>query len=269
MDIFSSIVLGVVQGITEFLPVSSTGHLVLTHAILGIEDSSSLAFDAILHFATVLAVIVYFFDEIFILVQTTLRKLGRLPVNEKDLTIVKAIGVGTIPAVIVGLLLESYMESLFRNPILVAGVLLGGSFFFMYAEYVYENNFHTGQIDIKTGFKIGLFQVLALIPGMSRSGVTIAGGMILGLSRVEAARFSFLLAVPVILGAGSKKTLDLLSSGAEVSWIPIIIGAFVAFVVGLAAIHFMISFVKKHTLWPFIWYRITLAGFVLFIAFFG
>ncbi len=269
MDIFSSIVLGVVQGITEFLPVSSTGHLVITHSILGIEDPSSLAFDAILHFATALAVVVYFFDEIFILVQTTLRKLGRLPVNEKDLTIVKAIGVGIIPAVIVGLLIESYMESLFRNPVLVAIVLLAGSFFFMYAEYLYENNFHTGQIDTKTGFKIGLFQVLALIPGMSRSGVTIAGGMILGLTRVEAARFSFLLAVPVILGAGSKKTLDLLSSGTEVPWIPIIIGAFVAFVVGLAAIHFMITFVKKHTLWPFIWYRITLAAFVLFIAFFG
>ncbi len=269
MDTFSSIILGFIQGITEFLPVSSTGHLVLIHSVLGVEDISSLAFDAVLHLATALAVAVYFFDELYILVQTVFRKLGRLPVNPKDLLIVKAIAIGTIPAVIFGLLLESYMELAFRNPILVALVLIFGSIFFMYAEYVYENNFHTGEIDMMTGLKIGLFQTLALIPGVSRSGATIAGGMILGLSRTDAARFSFLLALPVILGAGSKKILELISSPLEVAWVPIGIGAFIAFVIGLAAIHFMITFVKKHTLWPFIWYRIVLASFVLFIAFFG
>ena len=269
MDIYASIILGFVQGVTEFLPVSSTGHLVLAHSVLGVEDVSSLAFDAVLHLATALAVIVYFFDELFILVQTVFRKLGRLPVNEKDFMVVKAIAIGTIPAIILGLLLESYMEALFRNPILVAIVLILGSVLFMYAEYVYENNFHTGEVDAKTGFKIGLFQTLALIPGVSRSGATIAGGMILGLSRSDAARFSFLLALPIILGAGSKKILELISSSVEVSWGPIILGAGVAFVVGLCAIHFMITFVKKHTLWPFIWYRITLACFVLFVAFFG
>jgi len=269
MDIFSGIILGLIQGITEFLPVSSTGHLVLAHTVLGIEDSSSLAFDALLHLATALAVIVYFFDEIFVLVQTVLRKLGRLPVNEKDFLMVKALAIGTIPAVVFGLLLESEMENLFRNPILVAVVLVVGSLFFMYAEYVYQNSFHTGEIDTKTGLKIGFFQTLALIPGMSRSGSTIAGGMILGLSRSDAARFSFLLALPVILGAGAKKILELLSSHAAVQWLPIGFGAVTAFIVGLLAIHFMISFVQKHTLWPFIWYRITLAGFVLFVAFFG
>jgi undecaprenyl-diphosphatase len=269
MDILSSVILGFVQGVTEFLPVSSTGHLVLTHSLLGIEDSSSLAFDALLHFATALAVIVYFFDDIFVLIQTVLRKFGRLPVNEKDFTMVKAIVIGTIPAVILGVLLESYMEGAFRNPILVALVLILGSVFFMYAEYLYQNNFHTGEIDIKTGFKIGLFQVLALLPGFSRSGATIAGGMILGLSRTDAARFSFLLAVPVILGGGSKKMLELISSHADVAWFPIIAGAATAFVVGLISIHFMLTFVKKHTLWPFIWYRLTLASFVLFVAFFG
>lgn len=269
MDIYASIILGFVQGITEFLPVSSTGHLVLAHSVLGVENVSSLAFDAVLHLATALAVIVYFFDELFILVQTVFRKLGRLPVNEKDFMVVKAIAIGTIPAIILGLLLESYMEELFRNPILVAIVLILGSVFFMYAEYVYENNFHTGEVDTRTGFKIGLFQTLALIPGVSRSGATIAGGMILGLSRSDAARFSFLLALPIILGAGSKKILELISSSVEVLWVPIILGAMVAFVVGLCAIHFMITFVKKHTLWPFIWYRITLAAFVLFVAFFG
>ena len=269
MDIISSIVLGIVQGITEFLPVSSTGHLVLAHTLLGVEGNSSLAFDAVLHFATALAVIVYFFDEIFILIQTVLRKLGRLPVNEKDFMMVKALAIGTIPAVILGILLESYMESIFRNPVLIALVLIAGSFLFMYAEYVYENNFHTGEINLKTGFKIGLFQTLALIPGFSRSGSTIAGGMILGLNRSDAARFSFLLALPVILGGGGKKMIELLSSDVTVMWTPILVGAVTAFLVGLMAVHFMITFIRKHTLWPFIWYRITLAGFVLFITFFG
>ena len=269
MDIISSVILGVVQGITEFLPISSTGHLVLMHTVLGVEGESSLAFDAVLHFATALAVVIYFFDEIRVLVQTTLRKLGRLPVNEKDFMVVKAIAIGTIPAVVIGLLLESYMETLFRNPILVAVVLIAGSLLFMYAEYVYENSFHTGETDVRTGFKIGLFQTLALIPGMSRSGMTIAGGMILGLSRTDAARFSFLLAIPVIVGGGFKKIIELLSSDVVVPWISVGIGALTAFVVGLFAIHFMITFVRKYSLWPFIWYRITLAGFVLFIAFFG
>ena len=269
MDIFSGILLGIVQGLTEFLPVSSSGHLVLMHSLLDVDGSLSLAFDAVLHFATALAVIVYFFDDIYRLTQTFLRKLGRLPVNEEDLTLVKAIAIGTVPAVILGLLLESYMETLFRNPFLVAGVLVLGSFFFMFAEYRYQNCFHEKGITIEKGLKIGLFQCLALIPGFSRSGATIAGGMLLGLSRSDAAKFSFLLALPVILGGGCKKLLELISADMVVPWTPIIIGSAIAFVVGLAAIHFMLAFVRNHSLWPFIWYRIGLACFVVFVLFFG
>jgi undecaprenyl-diphosphatase len=269
MDIFSGMILGFIQGITEFLPVSSTGHLILAHTVLGIENTSSLAIDAVLQLATALAVVVYFFDEIFILIQTVLRKLGRLPVNEKDLLVVKALAIGTVPAIVFGLLLESYMEDIFRNPVLVAGVLIVGSLFFMYAEYIYQNNFHTGEIDMKTGLTVGFFQTLALIPGFSRSGATIAGGMLLGLNRNDAARFSFLLALPIIIGSGLKKLLELLTSHTEIPWVALGFGAVTAFIVGLCAIHFMITFVRKHTLWPFIWYRITLACFVLFVAFFG
>ncbi len=269
MDIGASILLGIVQGITEFLPISSSGHLVLVHSLLGIENDSSLAFDAVLQMATVLAVIVYFFDELYVLFQAVLRKLGRLPVNEKDITIVKALAVGTIPGALLGIFLESYMDEAFRSPFVVAGMLILGSALFMYAEYVYENSFHTGEIDVRTGFKIGLFQMLALIPGMSRSGASIAGGMILGLNRAEAARFSFLLALPIILGAGGKKLFELISSPVTVDWVALGVGACVAFAVGLAAIHFMLAFIRTHTLWPFIWYRIILAAFIIFIAFFS
>ncbi len=269
MDTLSAIIFGLVQGVTEFLPVSSTGHLVLTHAVLGIEGEDSLAFDAMLHLATAGAVIVYYFDEISVLVQTVLRKLGRLPVNEKDFSIAKAIIIATMPAAVLGFFLESYMETAFRNPLLVALVLVLGSVFFMYAEYRYQNSYPTKELDSVMGFKIGLFQSLALIPGVSRSGASLAGGMLLGLTRSESARFAFLIAVPVILGAGAKKLIELISSDVAVSWLPLIIGSITAFLVGLLAIHFMISFVRKHTLWPFIWYRIILAGFIVFVVFFG
>lgn len=269
MDILSAVILGIVQGATEFLPVSSTGHLILTRSFLGIDGGNALAFDAMLHLATAAAVIVYFLDDIWLLIQTALRKLGRLPVDEKNLALLIALLVGTIPAVVLGLLLESLMETVFRSPLLVAGILVLGSFFFVYAEYVYSRRYKESHVDVSTGFKIGLFQTLALLPGFSRSGATIAGGMILGLTRTDAARFAFLLAIPVILGAGAKKLLELMTSDATVAWMPIGIGALTAFVVGLLAIHFMLAFVRKHTLWPFIWYRIILAGVVVLFTFYG
>lgn len=269
MGIFEAIALGAVQGLTEFLPVSSTGHLILARELFGVDDSYALAFDAILHLATAAAVIVYFISDIMMLINAALRKLSRLPVNDSDMTLLYALLVGTIPAVVLGLTLESTMETLFRNPLLVAGVLVAGSFLFMYAEWRYMHQHETNDMDVKKGLKIGFFQALALIPGMSRSGATISGGMILGMTRHEAARFAFLLAIPVILGAGCKKLLELIVSDGAVEWASVGVGAVTAFFVGLFAIHFMLSFVRKHTLWPFIWYRIILACFVIFVVVFG
>ncbi|MCA9366160.1 undecaprenyl-diphosphatase UppP [Candidatus Kaiserbacteria bacterium] len=269
MTILEAIFLGALQGITEFLPISSTGHLILARSIFGLTSEYALAFDAVLHLATVSAVVVYFWADIKGLINATLRFLGRLPVSERDLTLVKALLIGTIPAVIFGLLLESLMDTLFRNPLLVAGVLVAGSLLFMYAEWVYMNSHRDSEMNVTKGFKVGLFQTLALIPGMSRSGACIAGGMILGLSREDAARFAFLLAIPVLTGAGAKKLLELIVSDGSVAWLSVGFGAAAAFLVGLAAIHFMLSFVRRHTLWPFIWYRIILACLVSFIVLFS
>lgn len=269
MTFFEAIVLGFVQGVTEFLPISSSGHLILVRTLFGVNDMQGLAFDAVLQLASVIAVFVYFFPDIWTLAQTALRKLGRLPVNKKDEVLLYALLIGTIPALVCGLFLESFMESAFRSPLLVAFVLIAGSIFFMFAEYRYQKEPRTNEISIKNGFKIGLFQVLALIPGMSRSGATICGGMLLGLSRGEAARFAFLLSIPIIAGAGTKKLLELIVSDAPIAWLPLIVGSLVAFFVSLGAIHFLLSFVRSHSLWPFIWYRIILAGFVLFVFFFG
>ena len=269
MSIFEAIALGIVQGITEFLPISSSGHLILLRSLFGVNDAQGLAFDAVLQLASVAAVFVYFFPDVWLLTQTALRKLGRLPVNKKEETLLYALLIGTIPALVCGIFLESFMESTFRHPVLVAIVLILGSILFMYAEFVYQNKPRTNEMSIKNGIKIGMFQVLALVPGMSRSGVTISGGMLLGLSRTEAARFAFLLSIPIITGAGLKKLLELIVNKEAIQWLPLLVGTMVSFFISLCAIHFLLKFVRNHSLWPFIWYRIILASFVLFVFFLG
>ncbi|MFM2423924.1 MAG: undecaprenyl-diphosphatase [Candidatus Parcubacteria bacterium] len=265
MSMIEAVILGFIQGITEFLPISSSGHLVLANDFLGVLNGGSLAFDAILHLATATAIVCYFHKDLWVLLQAVLRRLSRLPVNDRDITMAAALAVGTVPAVIAGLLLEDIMATLFRNPLLVAGSLIAGSFLFVYAEWFYYNTVPQNTMTWKKGLQVGLFQCLALVPGFSRSGATIAGGMLLGLSRSEAARFGFLLAVPLLLGAGAKKLLDLISSGDVVAWGAVAAGAITAFLIGLLAIHFMISFVRRYSLWPFIWYRVMLALLVIYI----
>jgi len=268
MDFLMVAILGLVQGMTEFLPISSSGHLILVREIFGDDQiTQGLAFDAVLHLATTGAILLYFSKDIGRLLQTMLRALGRLPVDARDKTLAVSLVVGTIPAVILGFFLENLMESTLRNPLIVAGALVVGSGIFAFAEYVYAYKNKQAPLTPLTGFKIGLLQCLALIPGMSRSGVTIAGGLIFGLTRYEAARFAFLLAIPVMLGAGAKKALELLTSSVQVDWALVGVGAVVSFLVGLGAIHFMMNFISKYSLWPFIWYRILLAIFVVALVF--
>lgn len=270
MEILMTLVLGIIQGLTEFLPISSTGHLILVRSAFSLSNANALAYDAVLHLATAAAVLLYFSRDIWVLVNTSLRMLGRLPVDERDKLLLFALLVGTIPAVILGLLLEHIMETLFRSPLLVAAVLVIGSGLFAYAEYVHAYRPKQVTMSVGMGLKIGFFQVLALVPGMSRAGATISGGLILGLTRYESTRFAFLLAIPVLTGAGLKKLLDLTTLPAGyVDWTTLIMSASVAFVVGLGAIHFMLRFVQSYSLWPFIWYRILLATFVTLLVFFG
>jgi undecaprenyl-diphosphatase len=229
---------------------------------------NALAFDAILHFATTAAVILYFRKDLWVLLQVVLRKLSRLPVNQRDLTLFYALAAATIPAVVIGLLFESLVSEYLRTSLVVAGVLFSASIFFMYAEWKYYLRPAHGSITVRKAIGIGFFQALALLPGMSRSGATMAGGMLLGLSRYEAARFSFLLAIPITLGVGSKMLLDLLKEGGEVDWYMISIGATVAFFTALVVIHFFLVFIRKYTLWPFVWYGIILAGMVGYVSLF-
>jgi len=271
MGLVDAIILGLVQGVTEFLPVSSTGHLVLVREWLSVTGANELAFDAVLHFATTAAVMLYFWPDILSLIQVALRKLSRLPVNKKDITLLYALIIGTVPAVIIGVFLESFVSTYLRTSLIVAIVLLCASIFFMYVEWRYYLRPAHGELTIKRGFLVGLFQALALIPGMSRSGATIAGGMLLGMSRYEATRFSFLLAIPITLGVGTKMMLELLQEGGEgipVDWTLIGVGAVIAFFTALLVIHFFLQFIRKYTLWPFVWYGIILAGIVAYVSLF-
>lgn len=269
MDVFDAVLLGLVQGITEFLPISSTGHLVLFRDWFDVNDVHALASDAVFHFATTLAVMMYFWKDLMVLISAVFRKLGRLPVNERDMTLFYALVIGTVPAVVLGLFLEEIVSSYLQTSLIVAVVLFVASFFFLFTEWRYYQNPPHGQLTVKTGLYIGLFQALALIPGFSRSGATIAGGMLVGLSRYEASRFSFLLAIPITLGVGIKKSLDLLALDGAVSWGPLFVGATVAAVTALIVIHFFLAFIRKYTLWPFIWYGIILSGLVFYVTFFA
>lgn len=264
MEILNSIILGTVQGLTEFLPVSSSGHLILARDFLGQQVDYGLAYDAVLQLATTLAILIYFYKDILKLIKTGLRFiLGKLTDSDEDkkqTKIMWAIIIGTIPAVVLGLLLEGYMETIFRNPKLIVVTLLAGAIIMAFSEKFAKQN---KEITAKRGLLIGLFQSLALVPGMSRSGMTISGGLFAGLKREDATRFSFILAFPVLIGSGLKKLIDLGADGFLTTiGVELIIGSLVAFIVGLAAIHLLITFLKKNTLKVFVWYRVLLAVFL-------
>lgn len=265
MDIFSAILLGLVQGVTEFLPISSSGHLIVMRDLLGLEMGGSLAFDAVLQLATSLAVLLYFWKDLVSLVRVR---------DAKNKILIWAILVGTIPAVLMGFLFENQIDAVFRNSHTVAWALIAGSVLFFIAEKYSKSCERKSadmkdvdaicaphEISVKRGFIVGCFQALALIPGMSRSGSTISGGLLLNIKREEAVRFSFLLSLPILLGSGLKKLLDLNGSGGiDFS---LFIGSLTAFLVGLASIHFLIVFLRKHTLNAFVWYRVALAILIL------
>lgn len=248
-DIIGAIILGFVQGVTEFLPISSSGHLIVLRDFLGIQIANSLLFDVLLHLATALAIVVYFRKDVI--------SLFRKPKEHKVLWL--AILLGTIPAVIFGLWLDTDI----RNTAVVAGALIAGSILFFVAEGFAKQS---ESLTVKKGIIIGFFQALALIPGMSRSGSTISGGLLLGMNREEAAKFSFFLGLPVIIGAGlfeAMKNMDALTSGGLDAGL--LLGLVTAFVTGIVSMHYLLRFLRNHKLTVFAWYRIALAVAILFL----
>jgi len=268
MGVIEAIILGVVQGLTEFLPISSSGHLILVREFFGFDGVGALAFDAVLHFATALAVAAYFWKDILRLANSAVHLAMRRSVERVEKHMLMALAIATVPAVIFGVLLESLMEDAFRNTLLVAGTLAAGSLIMFFAEKWHVSRIRIiGETDAPTpprAFTIGLFQSLALVPGMSRSGMAISGGMLMGLSREDSARFAFLLAVPLLLGAGGKKLLELGTNGSLFSdTAALAAGAASAFIVGMLVVHYLLKFLRNNSLMVFVWYRLALAALVL------
>lgn len=192
-----------------------------------------------------------------------LKNEGDLP-DQTIMVLLYAILIGTIPAIVFGLLFENWMETIFRNTELVALTLILDSILFWFAEKVAKQS---KTISLGRGLVIGFFQCLALVPGISRSGATISGGLIMGLTKDEAVRFSFLLSIPVLLGAGLKKLFDVRQALFSTDFgLPLLLGCVVSFITGLLAINFLIKYLKTHNLNVFIWYRIVLA-IIIFLVF--
>lgn len=264
MSYLVAIVLGFVEGATEFIPVSSSGHLIIVRQLLGENNLGGLAFDAVLQLSASCALLVYFWSDVKSVLSTFFKLLSRQEVLPQDRTMFWSVALGTIPAILFGLLLENYMDSVFRNVLLVALTLVLGSVLFWFAEKFSKQN---KELSLGRGIMVGFFQCLALVPGISRSGATISGGLLSGLAKDQAVRFSFVLSLPILFGAGLKKLFevrhDLLSDGYGLS---LLLGSVVAFTVGLMSINFLIKYLKNHSLSLFIWYRVILAT-ILLLAF--
>lgn len=261
MSIIEAIILGLVQGLTEFIPVSSSGHLVFLHEAFGITENG-LMFDVALHIGTLAALLMFFHKDIVLLIKGIFGK------NEYT-KVAWLIVFATIPAVISGMLLQERAESAFRSVQLVATNLILIAFLMLGAEWFtkrYERKTKLENITTSQAFAVGVAQAIAVVPGVSRSGGTITTGLFMGLDRVAATRFSFLLGIPITFGAIVKVMMDdgaslMLGDGFGL----FAVGIVTALLSGLFAIRFLLKFLSKHTLAVFAYYRIVLGVFVLLV----
>jgi len=256
MSILKAVILGIIQGFTEFLPISSSGHLVLLQRVFGLEEQM-LSFDVILHLGSLVAVFAVFWKDIFDLVKKPFQNLTYMLI------------IATIPAVIAGFLLKNQIGSLFEGGIFLAFGFLFTGVLLIYSDKIPRGEKHEMDVKLSDALVIGCVQAIAITPGISRSGSTITAGLHQGLSRETAARFSFLLSIPTILGAAVMTVSDVLGSpeGANIllsaGALPMVFGFFAALLSGYLSIRFMLDIIKKYKLRYFGYYVFVLAGFIL------
>ena len=262
-----AVLLGIVQGLTEFLPISSSGHLIILPSLLG-WGQQELVFDTVLHLGTAAALMVFFWIDLYIIFTNLLKDVLAGKSKVAKFSDYGKLGiyilVGSIPAGIIGLLLDNFIESRLRGVSAVAAFLLLGSVLMFVAERF--SRYFAQVLTMKKSLIIGLFQALALFPGISRSGSTISAGMLSGLSREEAARFSFLLSVPIVVTAAAFKVVDSFAQLQQLDGLTLILGFISSFAVGWLSIKFLLEFLKKHSLYWFVGYRIALAIVLLAIG---
>ena len=259
------IVLAIVQGLTEFLPVSSSGHLVLVPNVVGWADQG-LAFDVAVHFGSLGAVAIYFREDLLGLIRGGLTVLKTRSIDTLQSRMAFGIAIGTVPAAIAGLAFAGWIETNLRSPVVVVITLSFYGVLMALADRFASRERTIADVTIRDAVVIGLAQALALIPGTSRSGVTITAGRMLGLQRQDAARFSFLLSAPVILLATGYETLSMLLSGDSIPWAALGIAALVSGIVAYVCIDLMMRFVGRIGLLPFAVYRLLLAGVIAYVV---
>jgi undecaprenyl-diphosphatase len=250
MTLIEAIILGIIQGATEFLPVSSSGHSILVPPLLGLGDPGLTAV-IIAHQGTLLAVLIYFWRDVVAIVRGVLRGLAeRAPLGNPEARLGWLLVLGCIPAAVIGLLFEDSFERVFSDTRWAAGFLLVTALLLVLGERMVSGRKTISGIGPVDAILIGLFQMFALFPGVSRSGSTIVGGLSRGLGREEAARFSFLLSIPVVAGAGLLSLRGLFSADAE-SLLALLVTFVVSLLVGLGSIHFLMQWLRTRKLYPF------------------
>jgi undecaprenyl-diphosphatase len=268
-DILQAIVLGIVQGLTEFLPISSSGHLIIARELFGWDFEDDLTFDVALHTGTLLAVLVYFRQEWRMMLRGAVHLLPwqrreRSVGDVYDSHLFLVLIVGTIPIGVVGVLLDSWAEDELREAAVVGFALIFGGFFLLFAEWFGRRTRSIEDAGLRDSLIVGGAQALSLIPGISRSGATITAGLFDNFDRPDAARFSFLLAAPAIGGAGLFKLGDALTGGLDTADLPAIIaGTISSAVVGWFTIRLLLRYVQTRTYLPFVIYRFAVGIFTL------
>lgn len=275
MNVFETIVIAIVEGLTEFLPVSSTGHMIIAQNLLGVESTDFVkAFTFIIQFGAILSVLVLYWKRFF--------QLNHTPVPEGTSTVKRFLHkydfywklfIAFIPAAVFGLLFSDAIDAMLERVEVVAVTLILGGIFMLFCDRIFNKGSEDTVVTEKRAFMVGLFQCISMIPGVSRSMATIVGGMAQRMTRKAAAEFSFFLAVPTMLGATVYKVYDLIKEGGmeiitdNIS--TLLIGNVVAFIVALLAIKFFINFVTKYGFKAFGWYRIVVGALILILLFTG
>jgi undecaprenyl-diphosphatase len=272
-QLVQAIVLGIVQGLTEFLPVSSSGHLIVVPALLGWDDPfiESLAFSVMLHVATLLALLLYFRADWLRLVPAGLASIRDRSIgDDPDRRLAWLLVVATIPAVIAGVALNDAIETVFRDARLVALTLVVGAAILFLADRLGSRQRRLEDVTFPVAFGIGAAQALALVPGVSRSGISISAGLFAGLDRESSARFAFLMATPITAGAGLWELRKVLTgeAGVELPLAPLLAGMIAALGAGLLAIAVLLRYLRTHGLGVFVVYRLAVAA-LFFVAWLG
>lgn len=273
MSIFEAIILGLVQGLTEFLPVSSSAHLRIVGELLPSASDPGAAFTAITQIGTEAAVIIFFWRDITRIISAWARSLVRkVPLSNPDARLGWWIILGTLPIVALGLVFQDAIETTLRSLWFVAGTLIVFGVLLGLADKIGSRTRTLDHLTWKHGLIFGFAQALALIPGVSRSGGTITAGLLMGYKRADAARYSFLLAIPAVLGSGLLelvKSLNGSATGNSVGWLEVVVATVVAFFVALGVIAFLMRWITKHSFLPFVIYRIALGVFVILMLMLG